>query len=123
MECYCYLRNVHDKMADGKTANEKRSGVNVDGPLIPFGAKLSYKPLSSKDEATLHQFVKKMLPRIFMGFVLRAGRMVTKFAHRGSRRLRGPANLRYPRQTFQSTRTSHKKESCRFLVPSELSNS
>ena len=22
VECYCYLRNVHDKIADGKTASE-----------------------------------------------------------------------------------------------------
>ena len=27
MKCYCYLRNVHDKMADGKTAFEKRYGA------------------------------------------------------------------------------------------------
>ena len=29
--CYCYLRNVHDLMADGKTAYEKKIGVNFDG--------------------------------------------------------------------------------------------
>ena len=29
MECGCFLRNVHDKMADGKTSHEKRC-VNVD---------------------------------------------------------------------------------------------
>ena len=28
MECCCYLRNVHDKMADGKTAFEQRDGRN-----------------------------------------------------------------------------------------------
>ena len=43
------------------------------GFLIPFGATVSYKPISSKDEARLHQFGKKMLPGIFMGNVLDAG--------------------------------------------------
>ena len=38
---------------------------------MPFGAKASLKSVSSKDEARLHQFGKKMLPRIFMGYVLR----------------------------------------------------
>ena len=35
-ECRCYLRNVHDKMADGKTVFEKRCGKTLDGPSIPF---------------------------------------------------------------------------------------
>ena len=30
-----YLRNVHDKMADGETAFEKRSGQTFYGPSIP----------------------------------------------------------------------------------------
>ena len=29
MERYCYLRNVHDKMADGKTAFENALGKNL----------------------------------------------------------------------------------------------
>ena len=29
MERYCYLRNVHDKMADGKTAFENVLGKNL----------------------------------------------------------------------------------------------
>ena len=69
----CLLRNVHEKMADGKTAYEKRCGVKFDGPLIPFGAQISYKPTSSKDEAKLHPFGKRMHPGIFTGNVLRAG--------------------------------------------------
>ena len=56
-----YFRNVHDNMADGKTAYDKRLCVKFDGPLISFGATVSYKPISSKDEARLHQFGKKML--------------------------------------------------------------
>ena len=36
MECSCYLRNVHDKMADGKTAFEKKYGQKFDGPIHCF---------------------------------------------------------------------------------------
>ena len=67
MDDYCYLRTVHDKVAADKTANEKRCGVKFDGLLIPCGANVSYKPISSKDEARLHQCGKPMLPRIFVG--------------------------------------------------------
>ena len=55
MECYSFLRNVHDKMTDGKAAHERRIGVAFDGPMIPFGATISYKPISSKCGSRLHQ--------------------------------------------------------------------
>ena len=71
-ECSGYLRNVYDKVADGKSY-EKRFGVTFDGLLIPFGTKGSYWPISSKYEPRL-QFGKQMLPGIFVGYVLRAGR-------------------------------------------------
>ena len=64
MKCYCYLRTVHDKMADGKTTYKNIFGLTIDGSLIPLGANV---------EARLHRFRKKMLPAIFMGCVLRAG--------------------------------------------------
>ena len=44
------------------------------GFLIPFGANVSYKPISERDVARLHQFGKKMLLGIFMGHVSRAVR-------------------------------------------------
>ena len=34
----CFVRNVHNKMTDGKTAYENIIGVTFDGPFIPFGA-------------------------------------------------------------------------------------
>ena len=52
------MGNVHDKMADGNTASEKICGVIFDGPLIPFAAEVSCKPISFKDEARPHQFGK-----------------------------------------------------------------
>ena len=34
---FCHVPNVHDKMADGKTAYETRFGAQVDGTLIQLG--------------------------------------------------------------------------------------
>ena len=49
MECYCYLRNVHDKIADGKTAFEKRYGQQFDGPSILFGTLVEYNSSPAND--------------------------------------------------------------------------
>ena len=35
MECSCFLRNVHDKMAVGKIAYETLFGEQFYGPAIP----------------------------------------------------------------------------------------
>ena len=47
------------------------------GPLIPFEAKVSYKPISSKDQSRLHQFGKKLLARSAVGSVFTFGRTVS----------------------------------------------
>ena len=44
MECCCYLRNVQDLLADGKTPCERRFGEPFEGPIIPFGAPVEYLP-------------------------------------------------------------------------------
>ena len=49
MECYGYLRNVQDLLADGKTPHERRFGEPFKGPVIPFGAMVEYHPFSSRD--------------------------------------------------------------------------
>ena len=38
MECCCYLRNVQNLLADGKSQHERRSGESFKGPIILFGA-------------------------------------------------------------------------------------
>ena len=40
-----------------------------------FGSMKEYHPISAKDQSTLHQFGQKMLPGIFIGYVLFAGRL------------------------------------------------
>ena len=37
-EWYCYLRNVQDFLAEGKTPYERRCGESLQGPKIPCGA-------------------------------------------------------------------------------------
>ena len=72
-ECYCFLRNVVDLLIDGETAWKKRFGVDFDGPLIPFGAEVFYKPNSKEDIKRTPKFGNKLLPGILVGYVLHAG--------------------------------------------------
>ena len=65
MECYCYLRNVVDLLADGKTPYERRLGESFNGLIVPFGALVEYLTNSKRDKARIHQFGKKVLPGIF----------------------------------------------------------
>ena len=73
MECYTYLRNVTDLLPDGKTPYERRFGQPFKGPIIPFGSLVEYHPITAKDQSRIHQFGKKVLPRLFLGFALCAG--------------------------------------------------
>ena len=59
MECSCYLRNVHDKMAEGMTAYLKRYGKEFDVPLILFGALVEYVPITPKDKSRTDQLRKR----------------------------------------------------------------
>ena len=73
--CYCYLRNVQDLLADGKTPCERRFGEPFKGPITPFVAVVEHHPSSSpKDQARIYQFGKKVFPGIFLGSELIAGR-------------------------------------------------
>ena len=73
MECYCYLRNVQDKLCDGKTQCERLFGMLFNGPATPFGAMVENHPIFAKDLLRLHQFCLKVLPGISLGYVLHAG--------------------------------------------------
>ena len=75
MECSCYLRNVQDLLGNGKTHYEIRMGEPLKGPIIPFGALIEYHPISPKDQPRIHQFGKKVLPGIFLGSELVAGKI------------------------------------------------
>ena len=70
LECYYYLRNIQDLLADGKTPYERRIGEPLQGPIIPFGAVVEYHPTSPKDQERIHQLGKNVLPGIFLGYEL-----------------------------------------------------
>ena len=67
MECYTYLRNVTDLLSDGKIPYERRFGQPFKGPIIPFGSLVECHPSTAKDQSRIHQFGKKVLPRLFLG--------------------------------------------------------
>ena len=73
MECYTYLRNVTDLLSDGKTPYERRFGKPFEGPINPFGSLVEYHPITAKDQSRIHQFGKKVLPGLFLGYALYAG--------------------------------------------------
>ena len=67
------LRNVQDPVSDGKTPYERRFGQPFDGPIIPCGSLVEYHPVTAKDQSRIHQFGKKVLPGLFLGYALYAG--------------------------------------------------
>ena len=91
MECFCYLRNVQDVSADGKTSCERRFEEVFSGPIIPFGAKVQDHPRSTQDQAWLHQFGKKRTLRRFFWaalFVPKGNLFVCRRGIAGERRVR-----------------------------------
>ena len=48
-------------------------GEPFEGPIIPFGSLVEYYPISAKDQSRIHQFGKKVLPGLFLGYALYAG--------------------------------------------------
>ena len=72
MKNYTYLRNVTDLLSDGKTPYERRFGQPFKGPIIPFGSLVEYHPITAKDQSRIHQFGKKVLPGLFLGYALYA---------------------------------------------------
>ena len=75
LECYTYLRKVTDLLSDGKTSFERRCGEPFLEPIIPFGSLVEYHPITAKDQSRIHQFGKTVLPGLFLGYALYAGRI------------------------------------------------
>ena len=57
----------------GRRPYERRFGQPFNGPIIPFGSLFEYHPITVKDQSRLHQFGKKVLPGLFLGYALYAG--------------------------------------------------
>ena len=72
MECYCYLRNAQDLLADGQTRYERRFNSPFNEPIIPFGADVRNFPISLEDQRRVHHFGTNVLRGIFIGYPLNA---------------------------------------------------
>ena len=48
-------------------------GKPFKGRIIPCGSFVEYHPVIAKDQSTIHQFGKKVLPGLFLGYALYAG--------------------------------------------------
>ena len=57
----------------GRRPMKRRFGQPFKGPIIPFGSLVEYHPITAKDQSRIHQFGKKVLPRLFLGYALYAG--------------------------------------------------
>ena len=73
LECHTYLRNVTVFLSAGKTPYERRFGQPLKGPIVPFGSLVEYHPKTAKDQSRIHQFGKKVLPGLFLGYALYVG--------------------------------------------------
>ena len=63
MERYTYLRNVTDLLSDGRRPMKEVVGNHLK----------EYHPITAKDQSRIHQFGKKVLPGLFLGYALYAG--------------------------------------------------
>ena len=55
------------------------------GPIIPFGSLVEYYPISAKDQSRIHQFRKKVLPGLFLGYASVRGEEFGRVTYKGCR--------------------------------------
>ena len=48
-------------------------GNHLKDRLFPFGSLVEYHPITAKDQSRIHQFGKKVLPGLFLGYALFVG--------------------------------------------------
>ena len=48
-------------------------GNHFKEPIIPFVSLVEYHSMTAKDQSRIHQFGKKVLPGLFVGYALYAG--------------------------------------------------
>ena len=58
-----------------KTLYERRFGKPFEGLVTPFCSMIEYHPISAKDLSRTHQLGKTVLPGMFLGYALHAGRI------------------------------------------------
>ena len=61
------------RVKEGTSAVLLHFGEPSNEPIIPFGSLVEYYPISAKDQSRIHQFGKKVLLGLFLGYALYAG--------------------------------------------------
>ena len=69
------LLSIKTSYRIGQHLIERRLGESFRGPVIPFGSMIEYHSMSAKDQSRLDQLVKEVLPGVFLGYALYAGRI------------------------------------------------
>ena len=70
---YTYQRNSQIYYLTGRRPMKDVLGNHFKGPIIPFGSLVEHHPITAKDQSRIHQFGKKILPGLFLGYALYAG--------------------------------------------------
>ena len=68
---FCEMLQIYYLM--GKLHMRDVLGNQKKEPIIPFGSLVEYYPKTAKDQSRIHQFGKKVLPGLFLGYALYAG--------------------------------------------------
>ena len=97
-----------------KTPYERRFGEPFRGPRIPFGWLVEYHSISVRDQSRLLQFGKNVLPGIFLGYALIAGRiwkgdiMIADFGRFGKdARIGDPSSKNQCKGSIDATKGEH----------------
>ena len=72
--CWCHLCQLWVRRSGQESPYpfRQRFGEPFKGPIIPFGSLVEYYPINAKDQSRTHQFGKKVLPGLFLGYALYA---------------------------------------------------
>ena len=74
VECYTNLRKTSQiRHLMGRRPMKDVLGQLFQGQIIPLGSLDEYHPTTAKDQSRIHQFGKKVLPGLFLGYALYAG--------------------------------------------------
>ena len=72
-QCFCFLHNVCDILFFGTTSYKRRFGADYQGPTIPFGAYVMYKPKNPQVLNEMHPRGAGLLRGILMGYDQQSG--------------------------------------------------
>ena len=73
LNCVTHNLNIEDVEGDDDSAWKRMTGDDFKGKAIPFGAKVFFKPMDTRDKTYSHKFDPKGIPGVFAGYVVTTG--------------------------------------------------